>query len=461
MHYPFWYVPWLTSPMLIAIIATLHVFVAMFAVGGGFVLALGARAGYRPGGAALLDYLRQFAWFFILITVAYGAITGVGVWWIIGLASPLATEELIHIFIFVWALEYTTFLVEIVSAFVFFYGWGRLDARTHQITVWIYAVSAWLSLVLITGITAFMLNTGGWSQGAGLWRAFWNPQTVPQIIARTGTSLMLAALFVFLHAAWKLPRGGEIHARVARLTARWGMLGGALVIIGGAGWFAFSPPSAQAALAAAAALNILMVLLFALTALVIVMLYLGPYRKPEWVNPGFAILFFSMGFAATAAGEFVREAVRKPYIVYGSILGNGIRAREVPRTRAEGFLNTGIWTRAYIGERYPQLLDRGRIDQARLPSLPLAQRREIGRVLFQYHCNDCHAVTGYSGVDQLMRGWTRDMIRDVVRAPDRAVFFMPPWCGTAEEVEVLTDYLQSVARPYPRGLIEPGGERAQ
>jgi AGZA family xanthine/uracil permease-like MFS transporter len=35
---------------------------------------------------------------FILLTVVYGAITGVGIWWTIGLASPLATEALIHIF---------------------------------------------------------------------------------------------------------------------------------------------------------------------------------------------------------------------------------------------------------------------------------------------------------------------------------------------------------------------------
>lgn len=452
MHYPFWYVPLLTSPMLIAAIATIHVFAAMFAVGGGFVMALGTRTGDRE----LTDYFRQFAWFFVLITVVYGAVTGIGIWWTIGLASPLATEELIHIFVFAWAMEYDAFILEIVSAFVFLYGWNRLAARTRQVALWIYAGAAWISLVLITGITAFMAHTGGWQ--AGLWPAFWNPQTVPQIVARTGVSLMLAALFIFLHAAIKLRDREHLLAQVAGLTARWAMMGGGLVILGGAAWYFFSPPSAQAALVGAAALNILMGLLFGLTGLVVVMLYLGPYRNPRWINLGFAILFFSMGLAATAAGEFVREAVRKPYIVYGRILGNGIRSSEVARLRSQGFLDGGIWTRLYLADRYPRAFGPdGRVEGARLLSLPARQREEIGRVIFQYHCNDCHAVRGYSGVSQLTRGWTWEMIHTTVIHLNRAHFFMPPWCGTPEEAVILTDYLKSVSRPYPPGLIENGG----
>jgi cytochrome d ubiquinol oxidase subunit I len=462
VHYPLWHVPGLTAPMLIAAIATLHVFVAMFAVGGGFVLALGTRLGYRSGDAKLLDYCRQFAWFFVLITVVYGAITGVGIWWVIGLASPLATEELIHIFVFVWGMEYAAFVVEIVSAFVFFYGWRYLDARTHQITVGIYAGAAWLSLVLITGITAFMLDTGHWSQPEGLWRAFWNPQTIPQVVTRTGTSLLLAALFVFLHAAVKLSGDDELRGRVAKLAARWAMVGGVLVIVGGIGWYLLAPPSAQAALVAAAALNVMMALLFGLTALVVVMMYVGPYRHPRWITVGFAILFFAMGFAATAAGEFVREAVRKPYIIYGRILGNGIRVSEIPDLRAKGFLNGGVWTRIYVADHFPNALDvSGGIDQTRMLTLPRAERERLGQVLFQYHCSDCHAVNGYSGVSQLARGWTRPLIERAVTAPDQLSFFMPPWCGQPDESELLADYLETVVRPYPPGLIEPTGAIAK
>ena len=93
MHYPWWYVPVLTSPMLIAIISVLHVLVSHYAVGGGLFLAVEVGYAYRTGNRALLDYLRSHAWFFILLTVVYGAVTGVGIWWTIGLASPLPTAR--------------------------------------------------------------------------------------------------------------------------------------------------------------------------------------------------------------------------------------------------------------------------------------------------------------------------------------------------------------------------------
>jgi hypothetical protein len=41
MHYPWWYVPHLTSPMLIAAIAVVHVLVSHYAVGGGLFLGSG------------------------------------------------------------------------------------------------------------------------------------------------------------------------------------------------------------------------------------------------------------------------------------------------------------------------------------------------------------------------------------------------------------------------------------
>ena len=92
MHYPWWYVPYLTSPMLIAVVSVVHVLVSHYAVGGGLFLAVEAGHAYRTGDRRYLDYLHRHARFFVLLTVVFGAITGVGIWWTIGLSSPLATE---------------------------------------------------------------------------------------------------------------------------------------------------------------------------------------------------------------------------------------------------------------------------------------------------------------------------------------------------------------------------------
>jgi cytochrome d ubiquinol oxidase subunit I len=488
MHYPWWYVPFLTSPMLIAIVSVVHVVVSHYAVGGGLFLALETRFAYRSRNTAYLAYLREHAWFFILITVVFGAITGVGIWWTIGLASPLATQTLIRIFVFGWAMEYCFFVLEIVSAFVFFYYWGRLDPKTHVRIGWIYAGSAWISLVLITGITAFMLNSGRWPEHRTFWVAFLNPQLVPQVLTRTGGAFLLASLYVYLHAAFKAT-DADLRNLIAARSARPALLGSILIVLGGIGWYAFLPQSAGAALAAAGVLNVLTAVIFGLTVAVFVMLYLGPYRNPGWLSPGFAILFFGCGLAAVGTGEFIREAVRKPYIVYNVVLGNQALTEETPQLRRTGYLESGVWTHAYVRSNYPGLVapslgtlvaqahrrafpdrplpkavvewskERGMIYEWDMLDLPRPERVKLGRVLFMHHCNDCHAAeTGYSAVANLTRGWAEDMIRDVVRHPEQARFFMPPWAGTPQEAELLSEYLISIAPPYPSGMNSGEGE---
>jgi cytochrome bd ubiquinol oxidase subunit I len=458
MHYPFWYVPGLTSPMWIAIVAVLHVYVAMYAVGGSILLAIQTRLAYKLGDADYLKYLRNHAWFFVLITLVYSSLLGVGIWWTIGLTSPLATEDLINIFVLAWAMEYVTFLVEIVSAFVFFYYWGRLARKTHEQTVWIYAGAAFASLVIITAITAFQLNTGGWREGQGLFHALFNPQAVPQILSRTGGSLLLGALYFFLHATLKIKDNDRLRSFVGRESAKWAMAGGLLTIIGGAGWYIFLPPSAQAALVGAAVLNVLMFIIFALTAATVVMMYFGPYRNPSWLTPGFAILFFALGHAATGTGEFIREAVRKPYIVYGRVLGSQIRAGEIPRLRSGGYLNGGVWTRAYVKDRFPEVVSGGRIDDSRIMALTPERRSELGRTIFQYHCGDCHSTEGYAAVAQLARGWDRNLTLYTAKHLNEVHFFMPPWSGTDAEAEAITDYVMSIRHPYPPGLAPSARE---
>jgi cytochrome bd-type quinol oxidase subunit 1 len=179
MEFPFWYVPFLTAPMLIPLIAMPHIILAQFAVGAGILLADPVRRAYRDHNIEALAYLRKLARTFILITIVFGAVTGVGIWWTIRLTSPETTSALIHIFAFGWATEWTAFVVEIAAAFAFYYLWDRATPREHMTLGWIYAGAARVSLVLITGITAFMLTTGTWTPEKKFLRAFFNPSFVP------------------------------------------------------------------------------------------------------------------------------------------------------------------------------------------------------------------------------------------------------------------------------------------
>jgi cytochrome bd-type quinol oxidase subunit 1 len=448
--------------MLIAFIAVVHVLVSHYAVGGGLFLAVETRHAYRTGNTAYLAYLKQHAWFFVLLTVVFGALTGVGIWWMIGLASPLATEVLIHNFVFGWATEWVAFIVELVSGFIFFYYWGRLGPRTHVQMGFIYAWAAWISLVLITGITAFMLDPGRWTETHAFWDGFFNPQFLPQTLARTGGSILLASLYVYFHAAFKC-RDKELLRHIEQRSARPAIVGSGLVTLGGLWWFVALPASAKAALSGAAVLNVLMVIVFAVTLAVMVMLYLGPVRNPGWLSPGFAVLFLSFGFAAVTTGEYIREAVRKPYVSYNVVLGNQLLAAEVPATQAAGFLESGVWTKAYVREHYPQLVDAaGTIEETQFAGLPEADQVRLGGVLFQYHCNDCHAAAqGMDALGEVTRGWDDGMLRTVATRPHDVRFFMPPWCGTPEEAELLVKWMKTVRPPNPEGMYFGAGTKQQ
>jgi cytochrome d ubiquinol oxidase subunit I len=462
MHYPWWHVPHLTAPMLIAAISVVHVLVSHYAVGGGLFLAAETSYAYDHRDQHYLAYLKRHARFFILLTVVFGAITGVGIWWTIGLASPLATEALIRTFVFGWAIEWVFFVIEIVSAMIFYYYWGRLPERTHVLIGWIYAAAAWISLVLITAITAFMLNPGSWQPGHSFWAAMLNPQFIPQTITRTGGALLLSSIYVYLHASLTI-KDSRLRDLIGSRSARPALLGAIGITVGGIGWYLFLPEPAKDVLGSAAALNILAALIFALTIAVFILLYLGPYRNPGWLSPGFAAALFLFGLAAFSTGEFIREAVRKPYIVYDQVLGNQVRKDELLQLRRQGYLQSGIWTSAFVRQNYPKLLvedpagggnARRRIDEARLLDLPPKDQVVLGQVLFQYHCNDCHAVSrGYSAVGPLLQGRTREMIAQLIQDLHKTQLAMPPWSGTPEEAQVLAAYLDQIPRRGRDGLF--------
>jgi cytochrome bd-type quinol oxidase subunit 1/mono/diheme cytochrome c family protein len=444
----------MTAPMLIAAIAVLHVLISHYAVGGGLFLAMETGHAYRTGNQEYANYLKRHARFFILLTVVLGAITGVGIWWTIGLASPLSTGVLIQTFVFGWAIEWVFFVIEIVAGFIFYYRWGKLPQRTHLTMGWIYGIAAWISLVLITGITAFMLNPGAWLQQQNFWVGFFNPQFIPQTIARTGGALLLSSLYVYMHASLAV-KDPELHHLVEKRSTRPALLGAVLILVGGAGWYVFLPESAQAALSAAAVLNVFVALVFMATVAVFVLLYLGPYRNPGWLSPGFAAALMLFGFVAFATGEFIREAVRKPYVIYNVVLGNQIFPEEVAQLRKTGFLEGGVWTKAFVAEHYPAVVDdNGQLDESRMLELDPADRLALGEALFQHHCNDCHAVqSGYSAVGPIIRGWTPEMLESMTLRLHEHHFFMPPWAGTQEEAELLAEYLASIAPPRPEGML--------
>ena len=361
MNYPWWHIPYLTSPMLIALVAIVHVLISMYAVGGGILLAWENSFAIKKKQRQYREYWRRHAGFFLVLSLVFGGVTGVGVWWTIGLASPTATEQLIRIFVFGWAIEWVFFVVEIAALFVFYYCWHKLPDQVHRKVGFIYAAAAWISLVLITGITAFMLNSRGlltdWLQDSSFWSAFFNRQTFPQIFARTGGSLLLASLYVWLHATWtEVP--DSLREKVVRRVGNTSLLGIAVLLVGIAGWFFCLPKNSLLTMQRAAALNVFLVLGAAILAAMVLLIFLGPIRNPRKLSLSGAAALMLFGIAAVGTMEFVREAVRKPFIIDRLVYGNQLRDVQIDSVRRQGILRSGTWTRLYLAqlqEKYPHL----------------------------------------------------------------------------------------------------------
>ena len=136
MHYPWWYVPYLTAPCSSPSSRWSTCWCRITPSAADCFWPSRPRTPIARATSDYLAYLHRHARFFVLLTVVFGAITGVGIWWTIGLASPLATGVLIRTFVFGWATEYVFFILEIVSAFIFYYYWGRLlaaDPHDHRL----------------------------------------------------------------------------------------------------------------------------------------------------------------------------------------------------------------------------------------------------------------------------------------------------------------------------------------
>ncbi len=440
MDFPVWLVEFLTAPMLIPAIAVPHVIVAMFAVGGGILLADGVARARRDGREEALRLLRQQTRAFMLLSLVFGAVTGVGIWWTIGLTSPETTRDLIRIFVFGWAAEWVVFLVEIVALMAFYYLWDRVTPREHVILGWIYAAAAWVSLVLITGITSFMLTSGSWKPGAGFFAAFFNPSFVPQVLLRTGAALVLGALGLGLMLSLQRGAKGD-RERMLRRMSLGGLAGMALLLVGAAGYVWTLPDHARLNLVRAPILNAMTAAALASGLVVLAALAGGFFAGARWLNPPFALLMVLAAAVGVTAGEFMREAARKPYRIERQVLAPGFRVADVEAIRSRGLVASSLWPREYwqAYERRRQVVEDG-------VASPRVRQVLLGETVFNYHCAACHAHVGYNGIVPIVQPWTPGLLKDTIRHLHRTNPAMPPWVGSESERDALVSYLSQYAK---------------
>ncbi len=455
MNYPFWNIPYLGSGWVIGIIAIFHVMISQFAVGGGLYLPMAERKALKEGREDWLKQLQVHSKFFLTITGVYGTVSGVGIWFAIGLTHPEATSTLIHNFVFGWAMEWAFFLVELATAAVYYYTWGKIDRKLHLTVGWVYAGASAATLIIINGILTFMLAPGDtWLSVAGtgkeasvFWHAFFNPTYWPSLFMRTAVCLALAGIWALITSS--MIDGDEkpaLKTTIVQWSVKWPMA--SFVIMPFAMiWYLFMVPSSQRALLTlgidtigqgtfSTVTRIVLVVIITSATIVGVAYQLG-YKNPRDFNLGTAISILLLALMATGAGEYSREMLRKPFVVGQWMYSNGVRVRGPVRSvetyNRDGYLKDSMWV--WGG------------DAATTSSY------SRGEAIFRGECSSCHTMDGYRPVRQLLAGRDQQNITNFVKMlhdhkPDSPyIKYMPPMVGSDQDITDLANYLNYQVNP--------------
>ncbi len=436
MNHPVWDLPLLGSGWIIGLISIIHVSIAHLVVGAGIWLAAMEGRAQRGADLDLQHWLRSRAKALLWLSSIFGAGTGVGIWVAIGLVNPTATQHLIRAFVMGWAIEWLLFAGEMATLIVLVRAYDHLRPGQRLAVTWLYALCAWLSLVVINGIITFMLSPGrGWTTTHAMWDGFFNATYLPSLLLRTFVALALGGL-------WALAAGGttdpSLKPRILKPTALF-VLAGVLLTVP-AGWYYFrSFPSAARELVSGnlnGATGLAQGLHWALwgmgTYLVPALLALWAVLAPGSFRRPVALLGLLLACWGFGGFEWVREVARKPFVIREVMYSNGIRVDQVASYQQDGFLPQNAWARTFAAAR---------------ENTDLAK----GEAILRSQCLACHTREGYRSLKILTTGYSAEDgalfvqgLREQDPAMNPYLDRMPPFAGTEAEAALVGRYLAAL-----------------
>lgn len=442
MEYPIFEFPMAGGSLLIAAIAIFHVYLAQFSIGAAVLVALAEWRANRAGDLETRAFLRKYAFLILAVPYVIGTATGVGIWLAISVVQPRATSILIHQFVWAWASEWVVFIIEVTAIYLYFYTWDRIRPSAHNAIGWVLAAASWLTLPIINAILSFMLTPGGWRprDGWAFWKALFNPLWLPTTGIRTLVALALGGAGAILLLAFAKGVSQATRERISRLA--YAMIMPVWLCVPLAVWvYAVLPARAQGYILGGAAVMQLFfffgaALFIALAASAVVAMA----RRDYTASPSRAVLVALVAFVAYGSFEFVRECIRKPYIIDGFMFSTGVttaladgidRRATYERVRRDGVLTAAPWA----------------VPEGKSPG-DLAPE-EKGRAVYAAACRACHTLDGYNALRPVVRGWSEANLLYMVDHANQMRPVMPPFPGTQDEKEALVAYLASINSSSP------------
>ncbi|WP_291326050.1 cytochrome ubiquinol oxidase subunit I [Desulfovibrio sp. UCD-KL4C] len=432
MEYPIWHLTTFGGGFWIAFIATIHVFVAQFAVGGGLFLVISEQMAYRTGSEELLGYVKKHSKFFLLLTMVFGGVSGVALWFSMALLSPQGALVLVTEFVFAWATEWVWFVGEIVALLIYFYSWHKMNRSDHVKIGWFYFIFAWLSLFTINGVVGFMLTPGDWLQTHNFWDGIFNPTFWPQLAFRSFLSVMLAGLFGFVTASWL--KNPVVRCKMVRLCSLWTLLG--LIITLPCGyWYLMALPPQQASMIIEKSHRVAYFMkIFEITApIVLIGGLIMAICAPRKVKFPSALILLLIALIFYGSFEFIREAGRKPYVLWGVVYSNSVMVDQAVAMEGKSLLQNAKW----VPDGLRKVTSKNKL--------------KAGEWLYQMECISCHAINGpMNDIVPRTAKYNAAGLDAFLSGMGRLSKYMSPFLGDEAERMALAEYIDSLS---PRAKV--------
>jgi mono/diheme cytochrome c family protein len=435
--YPIWEVPHVSAGILLAVIATFHILPSHLSVGAMWINVFVETKAYRENRPELLEFIKKYTLLLLIFAYVFGSLSGVGIWYAATVANPRGISGLIHNYVWGWASEWVFFIIEVTGIFIYYYTLGKVDRRTHLKIGWIFTVTSWITMVIITGILSFMLSSGKWPETGGFFDGFFNQTYWPQLFLRTFVMFGIAAAYA-VAVATRL-RNDEVKRLVVRTASLWGFAG-LLLASGALYWYMQALPEASRGLfGMIVPEGQKMGVLVSWGAMLAYFLLAG--LRPSAVKLVPAIVAVLVIFGGIWSAERTREMMRKPYVISSymysnQIIGKGIAPKgvkpDLERINAEGILRVS----PFVPEGLREITDSNRL--------------QAGRMIALIECSACHVLdnTGLRPLPQMVKklNLTDTEVAGNVLAALGGFPYMPPFAGTEAEKSALAAFLVSLNR---------------
>lgn len=425
IQFPVWDLQNFGGGFLIAVVASFHVFIAHFAVGGGLFLVLTEYKGYKENRDEIVNYVKKHSNFFMVTTLILGAITGVAIWFIIGLLNPSATSFLVNNFVFAWATEWVFFLCEIISIFLYYYLFGKITKKTHMMLGVMYFIFAWLSLFVINGIITFMLTPGDFLQTRNFWDGFFNPGFFPSLFFRTALAFMIAGLFGLLTSV--MIKSDDVRISMMRYCSKWVFLSVIFLVVS-SHFYLESLPHKQSMMILQDSPEIFKAIRYFSFSLIVIALLaiIVNIKLPAFLQKVFVIILLILGLTYISSFEMIREAARRPFIIHGIMYSNSIPKDRVASVKKNGILASYRWSK------------NKKIEEKNM--------MDAGSELFNISCSQCHSNGGFmNDIKGHIKDYSQFGLEALLTGIGKRNTYMPEFYGTDTEKKALAKFLFNIS----------------